>query len=256
MMPSSITWLRTRWPLFISPVLVLLLWQWACQSGVFPAQVLISPLGVLESARELWASGELQDHLGHSLYRLALGFIAGSLTGLGFGVAMGLSPLMERGCAPLFHALRQVPTVAFIPMLILVFGVEESFKIVIVAQAAFFPVALATYDAVKGVSRQYLELARIYQFPPVVLVTRVILPATIPPVLTGFRLSLGRSWMVLVAAELLASDSGIGQMMEMGRQMFRIDVVMVGVVVTGGIGFLLDRGFRGLEAHLVRWKYR
>jgi sulfonate transport system permease protein len=75
-------------------------------------------------------------------------------------------------------------------------------------------------------------------------------------VLTGFRLSLGRSWMVLVAAELLAADSGIGQMMEMGRQMFRIDIVMVGVFVTGLIGFSLDRGFRGMESRLVKWKYQ
>lgn len=240
----------------VSPVLLLLAWTWACQSGVFPEQILVSPQRVWEAGAELWASGELQLHLQQSLQRLALGFWIGALLGTAFGILMALSRTVENACSPLFNAIRQVPTVAFIPMLILVFGVEETFKIVVVAKAAFFPIALASHDAVKGIPATYFEVARAYRLPTRLLVWRIILPSTIPPVLTGFRISLGRSWMVLVAAELLAADSGIGQMMEMGRQMFRIDIVMVGVFVTGLIGFFLDRGFRGLESRLVRWKYQ
>ncbi len=138
----------------------------------------------------------------------------------------------------------------------MIFGVEETFKIVIVAKAAFFPVTLATYDAVKGIPKTYFEVSKIYQLPIWYLITRIVLPSTTPPIMTGFRLALGRSWMVLVAAELIAADSGIGQMMEMGRQMFRIDIVLVGVLVNGLIGFMLDRGLRSVEAHLGRWKYR
>lgn len=240
----------------ISPLLLLALWQWSCQSGVFPEQILVSPQRVYEAGVELYQAGELQLHFQQSLARLATGFLIGSLLGLVYGVALGMSHRIEAFFGPTFHALRQVPIIAFIPMLVLVFGVEETFKIVVVAKAAFFPVALAAIDAVKGIPRQYFEVARVYQLPTSVLVTRVILPATVPPILTGLRLSLGRAWMVLVAAELLAADSGIGQMMEMGRQMFRIDIVMVGVVITGGVGFALDRAFRGLELHLVKWKTR
>jgi sulfonate transport system permease protein len=248
--------LRRRVEPFISPLAVIALWSWACQAGIFPEQILVSPLGVYQAGVELWGDGELQSHLRHSLYRLAWGFCIGAGLGLLFGVTMALSKTVDEFCAPFFNAVRQVPIVAFIPMLVLLFGVEETFKIVVVAKAAFFPVALAAYDAVKGIPRSYFEVARVYRLPASHLVGRIILPATVPPVLTGLRLSLGRSWMVLVAAELLAADTGIGQMMEMGRQMFRIDIVMVGVVVTGAIGFALDRGFRTLERRLVRWRHQ
>jgi len=241
---------------FLSPILFLVIWAWVCRAGIFPEQILVSPLGVYETSRELWASGELPAHLRDSLFRLGWGFAIGSLLGLLFGVLMGLFKSVDRFFAPSFNSIRQVPTIAFIPMLIMIFGVEETFKIVVVAKAAFFPVTLATYDAVKGIPNTYFEVAKVYQLPAWHLISRIVLPATTPPILTGFRLALGRSWMVLVAAELIASDSGIGQMMEMGRQMFRIDIVLVGVLVTGLIGFLLDRGLRYAEAQLGQWKYR
>lgn len=239
---------------FVSPLLLLLLWAWVCSAGFFAEQVLVSPAVVYESVVELWLDGELQNHLQHSLLRLALGFSIGAVIGVLFGVAMGLLKPVEDFFGPFYNAIRQVPTIAFIPLLILIFGVEETFKIVVVALAAFYPISLATYDAVKGIPRSYFEVAQAYQLPARTLLTRIILPATIPPVVTGFRLSLSRSWMVLVAAELLAADSGIGQMMEMGRQMFRIDIVMVGVLVTGVVGFALDFSFRTLESRLQRWK--
>jgi sulfonate transport system permease protein len=102
--------------------------------------------------------------------------------------------------------------------------------------------------------KSYFDVARIYRLPPLALFRKIILPATIPPVVTGIRIALGRSWGTLVAAELLAAESGIGQMMELGRQMFRIDVVMVGVVIAGAIGFALDRSLKLVEARLVRWR--
>jgi len=241
---------------FLSPILFLVIWTWVCRAGIFPEQILVSPLGVYETSLELWATGELPAHLRDSLFRLGWGFAIGSLLGLLFGVLMGLFKPVDRFFAPSFNSIRQVPTIAFIPMLIMIFGVEETFKIVVVAKAAFFPVTLATYDAVKGIPNTYFEVAKVYQLPTWHLISRIVLPATTPPILTGFRLALGRSWMVLVAAELIAADSGIGQMMEMGRQMFRIDIVLVGVLVTGLIGFLLDRGLRYAEAQLGQWKYR
>jgi sulfonate transport system permease protein len=155
---------------------------------------------------------------------------------------------------PLFHAVRQVPIIAFIPLLILFFDVEDSFKIVVVAAATFFPVALATMDAIAAIPKSHLEVARLYRLPMGALLWRVILPATVPPIITGFRLGLTRAWLSLVAAELLAADSGLGQMMEMGRQLFRIDVVMVGVIMAGVIGFLLDRSMVALEQRLGRWR--
>ncbi|CAN7614562.1 ABC transporter permease [Phenylobacterium sp. LjRoot219] len=231
---------------------LLALWWAVTAAQVFPPQVLASPARVVEAARDGLQSGELLRNVGLSLSRLAVGYVVGAGLGLAFGTAMALSKSFESYTAGLFHAIRQVPTVAFIPMLVLVFGVEETFKIVVVAKAAFYPTALATYTGVQGVPRRYYDVAEIYRFSALDKLWRVVGPATLPPVLTGLRLSLSRAWVALVAAELLVADSGIGQMMEMGRQTFQLEVVLLGVVLIGAIGFALDRAFRQLELSLVR----
>ena len=176
--------------------------------------------------------------------------------GLAFGVLLALSKTVEAYCAPLFHTLRQIPSIALIPMFVLLFGIDETFKIIIVAKTAFFPVALAASEGVKAIPRSYFEVADVYRLRWPTLVREIALPAAAPPIISGFRISLTRAWVVLVATELLAADSGLGQMIEMSRQMLRIDVVMVGVVVTGVIGFALDFSFRRLEQHLFRWQTR
>lgn len=247
-------WLAAPWSVWTAPLLLLLLWSLATSLEWMPEQILVSPLQVGRAALELAQSGELSAHLGISLYRLFAGFGLGSLGGLGFGVLLGLSPALRSYVGPTFNVLRQLPTVALIPLLILVFGIGESFKVFIVAKATFFVVALAVHDAIRSLSARHVEVASVYTFSRWQVIRHVVLPAVIPATLTGLRIALSRSWMVLVGAELLAADSGLGQMMEMGRQMFRLDVVMVGVVLTGVIGFTLDRGLRWLESHLLRWK--
>jgi sulfonate transport system permease protein len=239
------------------PIVVLLVvWTLVTNAGWYPQELLVPPAQVWAAFLELLDSGELQEHLRMSLHRLGAGMLIGCSLGLVFGVVMALSKSVESYTAPLFNVIRQVPSIALIPILILIFGIGETFKVLIVIKAAFFPVALATYTAVQGIPKNYFEVAQVYQLPRFALFRRIVLPATIPPVITGVRLALGRSWGTLVAAELLAAESGIGQMMEFGRQMFRIDVVMVGVVITGLIGFTFDRSVKLLENRLVRWRAR
>lgn len=247
-------WLAWRWSGWTSPLLLLAVWSLATALDWAPEQILVSPRQVLHTAWEMVTSGELEQHLSISLVRLLAGFGVGSLAGIGFGLMLGLSPRLRVYAAPTFDVLRQMPSVALIPLFILLFGIGESFKIFIVIKATFFIVALAVHDAIAGLSKRYLEVAAMFRLTRWQVMRVVILPAIVPATLTGVRIALSRSWMVLVGAELLAADSGLGQMMEMGRQMFRLDIVMVGVVLTGLIGFLLDRGFRWLEAHLMRWQ--
>lgn len=246
----------TRLSWFLSPLAVLLAWALVANAGWYPPQLLVPPQHVYEAFIELLGSGELREHLQNSLGRLTIGFAIGAGSGLLFGTAMALSKNVEAYCAPLFHTLRQIPSIALIPMFILFFGVEETFKVLIVTKAAFFPVALAASEGVKGIPRSYFDVAAVYRLPLWSLLKDVAFPAAAPPIVTGLRISLSRAWMVLVAAELLAADSGLGQMIEMSRQMMRIDIVMVGVLVTGLVGFILDYGFRLLEKRLFRWKPR
>ncbi|MET0364644.1 MAG: ABC transporter permease [Sphingobium sp.] len=237
------------------PLLALLaLWQAACLSGLFPPQVLVPPSEVGRALFDMTASGELQRHVGDSLWRLAIGFAIGAALGLAFGSLIALSRLAEAALSPLFLTLWQVPVIAFVPVMVLFLGIDEPFKIAVVAIAAFFPVALATFDGIRGVPKAWFEVARVYRTRLFDLFWRILLPATVPAILTGLRVALTRAWIVLVAAELLAADSGIGQMMEMGRQLFQLDVVLAGVVVSGLIGFLLDRGARALESRATRWR--
>lgn len=241
-------------PFLLSPLLLLLAWWWAAAAGWYSDDVLVSPAAVLATLQELVSGGELVLHLKASFWRLLLGFGIGAVTGVLFGIWMAISPRVEAFVLPTFQGLRQVPTIALIPILILLLGVDESFKVIIVVKAAFLTVALAAYDATKGVSRNYFEVARIYHLPKTTLYRKLIIPAITPPVFTGLRIAFSRSWTILVAAELLAADSGIGQMMQLGREMFRLDVVMVGVVITGLVGFSIDKIFKWAEIRLIPWQ--
>lgn len=238
----------------LPPVLLLAMWQAGSSSGLVPSQILVPPADVARTAAGLWETGELQRHLAASLTRLASGYVVGALAGLAFGTGIALSRLARDLFAPMFLAVRQVPVLSFLPLLVLLLGIEEQFKIFIVATAAFFPIALAAFDGIRDVPKAWFEVARVYRTPLSAFVLRILVPAALPQVLSGLRIGLTRAWLVLIAAELLAADSGVGQMMEMGRQLFQLDVVLTGIVLSGLIGFSLDFLMRRAEIRLTRWK--
>lgn len=242
---------RGRLALIAPPLIILGAWTGLSLSGWFPAEIVVPPQVLLRTFLELWSHGELPGHLAGSLSRLAVGYGIGAAIGIFLGALMGLSRQAEAYILPSFHILRQLPTIALIPAFIMIFGVGETVKIVLVAKAVALPVALATFDGVRGVPRVYFDVGRIFRVGPAPFFLKVIVPAVVPPVATGLRIALARAWMVLVGAELLVADSGLGQLMEWGRQTFRIDIVLVGVVLTGLIGFALDKGFRTGERALT-----
>jgi sulfonate transport system permease protein len=252
-----VSWAKLKWSASaISPVLLLVVWTLVTRAHWFSDRLLVPPRDVWSAFLELCESGELSEDLRISLLRLACGFGLGSLGGLVLGVLLEKSSRARSYVGPLFQALRQVPTLALIPMFILLFGIGETLKIVIIVKSTLYPVAVATMDGVRNIPEHYLEVGRAYRLSPWASFKRILFPAAVPPILTGVRIALGRSWMVLVAIELLTADTGLGQTMETGRQMLRLDIVMVGVIVTGVIGFALDRGLELLERALVPWKAR
>ncbi|MBB3257250.1 sulfonate transport system permease protein [Paraburkholderia bannensis] len=237
-----------------APLAIGVLWWVASAHGWISAQLLVSPQRVYDTTLDLWRDGELQQNLGITLHRLAVGFGWGATSGALCGLLLARSRTFADYVQPLFNLLRQVPTLTLIPVLILLIGIDEALKVVIVAKAVFFPIALGTQSGVRDAPRDLIEMARHYGLGRVALLREVLVPAALAAMLTAVRIALARAWLALVAVELLAADSGIGEMMEMARQMLRIDVVLVDVFVIGLIGFALDQALSLAQRWLMRWQ--
>lgn len=244
---------KFRFDWMISLLALLVLWELLCLSGLFPPSILVPPQTVVSTFIELCQSGDIATNLAVSLKRLALGYISGAVAGIAFGLFLGLVPTANRYLGMIFNMLRQIPVITLAPLLMLVFGIQETFKVIMIAVATFFPVALNTLDGTRAVPAAYLEVASALCFRWWMLIRRVILPAALPAIVTGLRGALSRAWLILVAAELFASSEGIGYLIDWGRQLFQLDIVMVGVLLAGLIGLLLDIVLRRIEQHLTRW---
>ena len=236
------------------PILLLGVWQVSAGQGWLPPQILPAPLEVWDSAVELWDSGDLPRHVGISLQRVAEGFSAGAALGLLLGLAMGLSPRVEDHVRPLFIAVAQIPSLGWIPFLMLLVGIGEPLKIIVIAKAACVPVALNTFAGIRNIPAELVEVAHALRLTRWQQLRWLVLPATIPPVFTGIRYGLTHAWMALVAVELLASSEGLGYLLVWGRQMFWFDTVVLAMVLIGVIGFGLDTSLAMLERRLQRWQ--
>jgi sulfonate transport system permease protein len=239
------------WPV---PLALLALWWLAARNEWVAPQVLPAPAAVRDTFLDLLRSGELAENLRISLRRVAAGFGAGAAAGLALGVAMGLSRGVKDYVYPLFKAFSQIPVLGWLPLLMLLVGIDEALKIILIAKAAAVPIALNTYKGIQGVPTHYIELARVYGFGRRQLLAKVVFPSALAPVWNGIRYGLTHAWLALVVVELLASSEGIGFMIVYGRQLFQLDVVMAAVAVVGAVGFALDKALALAEARLLRWR--
>jgi sulfonate transport system permease protein len=236
------------------PAFLLVLWSVAARLGWLPPQILPAPNEVGSALLELARNGDLARDTGISLLRVVEGFAAGCVLGLLLGIAMGLSPTVEDYVRPLFTAFAQVPTLGWIPLLMLLVGIGEGLKILVIAKAAFVPVTLNTLAGIRAVPAHYSEVGAVFRFNRWQMLSRVILPAAVPPIFTGLRYGLTHSWNALVAVELLASAEGLGYLLVWGRQMFWLDTMMGAMAMIGIVGFLLDRIMAIIERRLQRWR--
>ncbi|NTW48148.1 MAG: MFS transporter [Chlorobiales bacterium] len=238
----------------IVPLLVLAAWQGAVSLQLFSETLLVPPLTVVNTLADLARTGELTDNILASLQRVLIGFSLGASAGFIVGLLMGLSSFIDRLVGPLIKACKQVPLFAWMPLIILWFGLEELSKVVFIAIGAFYPMVFNTYEGVSGVPKKYRELAKVFNYKSHRYLTKVIIPCALPSIITGARLSLSISWMFVVGAELFGSDSGVGFMMTWARQLFQIDIVMAGLVVVGVIGLLMNFILQIIEKRLLRWR--
>jgi sulfonate transport system permease protein len=233
---------------------LLALWQLSAVWGWVPEQVLPPPAAVFKVFAELLASGELWDHLAISMVRVAGGFGIGLALGLLLGGAMGLSPTFRDYVFPLFKAFSQVPVIGWLPLLILLVGIDEGLKFLLIAKAALVPVAINTCQGIENVPNRLVEVARVYGYTRWQMLRKVVSPAATAPIWNGVRYGLTHAWLALVVVELLASSEGIGFLIVYGRQLFQLDVVLAAVVAVGIVGFFIDKLLAATEAWLLRWR--
>lgn len=236
------------------PAVLVALWWWASDKLLLPATILPGPWVVFATFKELVETGDLQSNLAISLFRVAKGFALGSVLGLSLGFALGFSAPFERWIGPTFRTLAQVPSLAWIPLLMQIFGIDDTLKLVVMAKAALIPIAFTTSAGVRNIPASYREVGKVLRLRPLTMLSRVILPGALPSIFSGMRQGLAHVWVSLIIVEMLASAEGIGYLMSWGRTIFQLDIVMVGIVVIGIVGFSLDLLLRLLETRFLRWQ--
>jgi len=238
----------------IVPVTALVSWELAVRANAVSAHLLPPPSELLGTLSGLGASGALLEHVSISSLRVLSGFALGSILALLLGAAVGLSRRVEALLDPSFQALRAIPSLAWVPLLLLWLGIDESPKITLIAIGAFFPVYLNFVAGIHNVDRKLVEVGHVYGLRGWHLIVRVFVPAALPSLLTGLRTGLSLAWMFLVAAELIAATRGLGYLLTDGRETGRADLVLAAIIVLALLGKASDSVLRTLELRLLRWR--
>ncbi len=237
----------------IFPIALLYLWHVSVERNWVNPLLLPAPELVWVALKDLYQTGELWNNLSVSLSRIGYGFSAGIILALALGLTMGLSRRAEAYIWPTFKAINLVPVIGWIPLLILLVGIDEALKIILIAKAALVPMTINVFKGVRNIPQQLTEVAEVYQLSTWSRFKNVVLPGAFISFIGGLRLSLASSWGALVAVELLASSEGIGYVMVYGRQIFQLDVVMATVVVIGLVGFGFDVIIRLIQKQFRGW---
>ncbi|WP_075257697.1 aliphatic sulfonate ABC transporter permease SsuC [Herbaspirillum camelliae] len=241
------------WIGWLLPLLLLVWWEVAAQAGWLSSRILPEPLAVLKAAWELSASGELWRHLAVSSGRAASGFAVGAGLGLILGLLSGSLRSAELLLDTTLQMVRNIPALALIPLVILWFGIDETAKLFLVSVGVFFPVYLNTFHGIRSVDQGLIEMAKSYGLSGWPLYRDVILPGALPAILVGLRFALGLVWVLLIVAETISAQAGIGYMTMNAREFLQTDVVLVGILLYALLGKLADTAARWLERFWLRW---
>jgi len=238
----------------VVPLLLLGAWQLISSLGLVPAYRLPSPASVWLAGVDLAQRGLLWSDIGISVQRVLIGFVIGSIVGLVLGSVVGLSKIASAFFAPTIGAFRAVPSLAWVPLLVLYLGITEDSKVTLIAIGALFPVYTTVAGALRHVDPHIVELGRAYGLGRFQLLRQVQLPAVVPTVVSGLRLALAQAWLFLVAAELIASAMGLGFRLLDSQQNGRIDRMFLVIILLGILGKTTDALIGLLERYLLkRW---
>ena len=232
----------------------LALWQAAFAMRWVNPVLLPGPVEVARAFADLVASGELAQHLAASLYRIALGFALGAAGGVALGIAVGLSTVARSIGVPGINALFPIPKIAIMPILILWLGIGEAPKVATIALGVFFPMAVSTFGAIDNVPRNLVRMAQSFGVPFLDVVRKVLLPGALPGILSGLRISASIALLLVVAAEMIGADRGIGAFVMQAGNLMQTDRLLAGVAVLSMLGLLIGMGLARLERALLEWR--
>ncbi|GAB6854346.1 ABC transporter permease subunit [Asaia astilbis] len=241
---------------YLSVIVLLVLWQIGAQAGLIPTRLLASPIQILETAWSLTLDKTLPQNLLVSLGRAAAGLALGIGIGVVLALIAGLSRLGEDLVDAPMQMARTLPALALVPLFILWFGIGELPKILLVALGVKFPVYLNLYKGIRGIDPKLLELAKTLGLSRWKTIRDIVIPGALPDLLVGIRFAVGISWLMLVVAEQVNAESGIGHMMMDAEDFLRTDIILVGLAVYAVLGLLSDQLVRLAEGRLLVWRGR
>lgn len=242
------------WLLYLAiPILILAIWQLADIVGVIKPYTMPSPKGVIDITIEYLKNGVLIGSLWVSFVRVLEGFALALVAAFILGMATALFPKVEIATDFLIQILRPIPPIAWIPLAILWFGIGEASKMYIIFLGSFFPIFINCVDGVKNIDPKYYELAEVYEISKFKMIQQIIIPGALPTIITGFRLGLGTAWVCVVAAEMIGATKGVGYMLSNGRSLSRPEIVVLGMLIVGVVGKLMDDFLRYIRKMVITW---
>lgn len=236
------------------PAAILAAWWWVTARGLVKPYFLPAPSRTGATAWRLVAKDDLWADFVVSLRVVVKGFVLGAGLGLALGTLAGVSRGVERFLGPTLDAIRQIPPLAWLPLVVLWVGIGDLAKTVVIGKVVFFPVFINTLQGIRGVAKDHVEVARVFHLSRRRFVTKVLLPGALPSILTGVRYGAGLSWSLVVVAEMLSGRSGLGYLIFRAQELLVTDELVVVMLVIGAVGFAIDRSLRQLERRLLRWK--
>lgn len=243
-----------RYAGWIALVLAIGAWQLAGSTGLVNSLFLPTPVATVKAIYQLALSGALWQHLSWSIMRIGSGWILGTLAGVIVGFAIGLSSLARSVGITFISALFPIPKIALLPLLILWLGIGEEPKIATIALGVFFSTAISVYSGVDAVPRNLIRMAQSFNVPFSSIVIRVIWPGALPSILAGFRITASIALLLVVSAEMIGAQFGIGAFVLQAGNLMQTDQLLAGVVILSLFGLAVGRLINWLEARLLHWR--
>jgi ABC-type nitrate/sulfonate/bicarbonate transport system permease component len=235
-------------------IAVIVFWEVGCRTGFISSIALAPPSQAFGAIMDLVHTGMLWKHLGLSLYRLIAGWTLGTLLGIGVGILIGLFSLVRAGLMPLVSALFPIPKIALLPLFVVWFGIGEGSKVATILFGTFFPTVIATYSGIDSVDRNLIRMGQSFELSWLSIVRKIIVPGALPSILSGFRISAAIAIVLLVAAEMIGAQYGIGAYILTAGAEFAIDKLIAGVALLSVIGLAIAWLIGRAEKHLLDWR--